>query len=322
MPDIISLLDLSNAKLDVDHIAEVATGQTNAGAPITASTDRYGNTIKTIPKVLDDIETGAQSMLTAYAPVYPAHVYGTGTLVLNPVGAGEYPARQVIENAPNRYVFAADFSELPYDMTQPFDDTKWIVVGTTASITPEMIGLGNVDNTSDVDKPISTAQAEALASKAPIDSPTFTGTVGGVAASMVVNTPTGAGAGDIVAINVQTALNELNTKKAAFAVPGQFVATQRTTPLVDNDLSFDVSARQDFICTPAAVGTLTFTNIAAGQKGEILLINSGGYAIAKAANVKCPGNMLGTISSTGTYRLAYACLDGTNVYVTSSSALT
>ena len=39
------------------------------------------------------------------------------------------------------------------------------------------VGLGNVDNTSDANKPVSTAQQTALDLKAPIASPTFTGTV-------------------------------------------------------------------------------------------------------------------------------------------------
>ena len=42
-----------------------------------------------------------------------------------------------------------------------------------------MVQLGNVDNTSDASKPISTATQTALNSKAPLDNPTFTGTVGG-----------------------------------------------------------------------------------------------------------------------------------------------
>ena len=42
------------------------------------------------------------------------------------------------------------------------------------------VGLGNVDNTSDTSKPVSTAQQTALNLKANIASPTFTGTVSGV----------------------------------------------------------------------------------------------------------------------------------------------
>jgi hypothetical protein len=66
--------------------------------------------------------------------------------------------------------------------------------GTVSGITATMVGLGNVDNTTDLLKPISTATQTALdtkssnsdlALKAPIASPTFTGTVSGITATMV-----------------------------------------------------------------------------------------------------------------------------------------
>lgn len=47
------------------------------------------------------------------------------------------------------------------------------------------VGLANVDNTSDANKPISTAVQTALNAKAPINSPTFTGTVSGITKAMV-----------------------------------------------------------------------------------------------------------------------------------------
>ena len=57
--------------------------------------------------------------------------------------------------------------------------------GTVAGITKSMVGLGNVDNTSDASKPVSTATQTELDLKAPIASPTFTGTVSGITKSMV-----------------------------------------------------------------------------------------------------------------------------------------
>ena len=57
--------------------------------------------------------------------------------------------------------------------------------GTVAGITSTMVGLGNVNNTSDANKPISTATQTALDLKAPSANPTFTGTVTGVTASHV-----------------------------------------------------------------------------------------------------------------------------------------
>lgn len=57
-------------------------------------------------------------------------------------------------------------------------DAVTSVAGKTGVVTlvKADVGLGNVDNTSDADKPISTATAAALAEKAPLASPTFTGT--------------------------------------------------------------------------------------------------------------------------------------------------
>lgn len=50
-------------------------------------------------------------------------------------------------------------------------DTEWV------TIDKDSVGLSNVDNTSDLDKPISTATQDELDLKAPIDQPVFTGGV-------------------------------------------------------------------------------------------------------------------------------------------------
>ena len=61
------------------------------------------------------------------------------------------------------------------------------VAGRTGAVTLAKgdVGLGNVDNTADTAKPVSTAQQTALNLKANIASPTFTGTVNGITKSMV-----------------------------------------------------------------------------------------------------------------------------------------
>ncbi len=59
------------------------------------------------------------------------------------------------------------------------------VTGSASGITSAMVGLGDADNTSDADKPISTAAQTALDLKAPLASPAFTGTVTGITAAMV-----------------------------------------------------------------------------------------------------------------------------------------
>ena len=52
-----------------------------------------------------------------------------------------------------------------------------VFTGTVAGITKSMVGLGNVDNIADADKPISQDTQNALDLKAPLASPEFTGTV-------------------------------------------------------------------------------------------------------------------------------------------------
>lgn len=69
-------------------------------------------------------------------------------------------------------------------------DAVTSVAGKTGVVTlvKADVGLGNVDNTSDADKPISTATAAALAEKAPLASPTFTGTPKATTAAADTNT--------------------------------------------------------------------------------------------------------------------------------------
>lgn len=100
-----------------------------------------------------------------------------------------------------------------------------------------------------------------------------------------------------------------------------FTASQRGTVTTDNDLSFDMNATNFFKCTPAANGTLTFTNITAGQSGNIWLDNSGGYTISAAASTYIASADLTTISTAGVYFLSYYS-DGTNVMVSATPAVT
>jgi len=99
-----------------------------------------------------------------------------------------------------------------------------------------------------------------------------------------------------------------------------FTKSQRGTVTTDNDLSFDMSVTNNFSCTPTGSGTLTFTNITAGQSGYVLLDNSGGYAITAATTTKVGSTFLSTVSTAGVYLISYMS-NGTNVYCTASGAL-
>ena len=93
----------------------------------------------------------------------------------------------------------------------------------------------------------------------------------------------------------------------------------------DNDGSFDLAVGNDFKCTTAGGLTLTFTNAAAGQSGNIMFINGGNHTIAAHADVAISAASLTAISATGTYHLAYYCsaASGSNsILVSASAALT
>ncbi len=86
-------------------------------------------------------------------------------------------------------------------------DTK--IATAVAALTKSSVGLGNVDNTSDANKPVSNATQTALDLKAPLANPTFTGTVSGVSKSMVGlgNVDNTADADKPVSTATQTALD-------------------------------------------------------------------------------------------------------------------
>jgi hypothetical protein len=99
-----------------------------------------------------------------------------------------------------------------------------------------------------------------------------------------------------------------------------WTGSQRATVVTDNDGSFDMNAGQNFSCTPTGSITLTFTNIANGQSGFILLANPTPQTVSLHANTKGDANLASTLSTAGTYLISYFS-NGTNVYLTTSGAI-
>lgn len=95
------------------------------------------------------------------------------------------------------------------------------VVNTPTGIVKGDVGLGNVDNTSDASKPVSTAQQTALDLKAPLASPSFTGivtTAGQIAFPAVHNASAGVNTLDDYEENVFTPV-------LTFVTPGDLAVT-------------------------------------------------------------------------------------------------
>jgi len=120
--------------------------------------------------------------------------------------------------------------------------------------------------------------------------------------------------------DIGTTVQGYDADTAKTDVTQNFTAPQRSADVVDNDGSFDLSAGQNFTCTPTGNITLTFTNIPDGQSGTIVLVNTGGHTISAHTNTKVMGaDMLTTITTAGTYVIGYIS-DDTNVRVYNSLA--
>jgi len=125
-------------------------------------------------------------------------------------------------------------------------------------------------------------------------------------------------------IDVVNGVQSYDADNAVTDAAQTFTASQSGF-ITDNSasLTFDLTATNNF---KAAVSTgtpaLTFTGMASasGQSGNIY-INNTGAVISAAASTVINSADLTTISTAGKYWLSYYC-DGTDVYVTSSTALT
>jgi hypothetical protein len=116
------------------------------------------------------------------------------------------PISTAMQNALN---LMANASEVTTSLAAKAPLNSPTFTGTVSGITKSMVGLGNVDNTADASKPISTATQTALDLKAPLNSPTFTGTVSGITKSMVGlgNVDNTADASKPISTATQTALD-------------------------------------------------------------------------------------------------------------------
>jgi len=124
----------------------------------------------------------------------------------------------------------------------------------------------------------------------------------------------------VVDADIGVTVQAYDADTAKTDVTQNFTAPQRSADTVDNDGSFDLSAAQNFTCTPTGAITLTFTNIPDGQSGFILLVNTTPQTVSLHANTKGDANLATTLSTAGTYLVSYYA-NGTNVYLTTSGAI-
>ena len=195
------------------------------------------------------------------------------------------------------------------------------------AVTKAQVGLANVDNTSDANKPVSTAQQTALNLKANLDSPTFTGTVSGITKSMVGlpladNTADSAknvlsatklttartiggvlfdGTANINLPGVNAAGNQSTTGNAATATKWQTARTITLNGDLTGSVSIDGSANVILSAAVAAnsiaLGTDTTGNYVAGNTAGTGIVVTG-----TEGEGWIPTITLSNVGTAGTYR--------------------
>ena len=164
------------------------------------------------------------------------------------------------ESLANAKIFVGDSNANAIARTVSGDatlaNTGALTLNTSAKTT---LGLNNLDNTSDANKPVSTATQTALDLKSNIASPTFTGTVGGITKAMVglSNVDNTTDAGKPVSTATQSAL-DLKANLAGPTFTGNTSAANLT-------LTGYLNAPASFTIDPATHGDITGTVVIAGN---------------------------------------------------------
>ena len=119
---------------------------------------------------------------------------------------------------------------------------------------------------------------------------------------------------------------KIETVAAGVQVTGRATSHDGSNAItVENDGSFDLSANNNFSCTTGGNVELTFSNIVAGQSGNIKLVVGSGHAITANQLVAINSSALTALNTAGTYNLSYYAVgtSGTSdVLVSVSGALT
>jgi Major tropism determinant N-terminal domain len=152
----------------------IGAGTSSLAIGTTSTTAKAGNWFPSFAEVTGTLST---AQLPPLAIVQPTAVASQAAMLALTAQRGDVAIRTDIGKT---YILSTD---------NPGTLADWLEIVSTSDVTSVAgrtgavvlakadVGLGNVDNTSDVNKPVSTAQQTALNLKADKASPTFTGTV-------------------------------------------------------------------------------------------------------------------------------------------------
>jgi hypothetical protein len=185
--------------------------------------------------------------------------------------------------------------------------------GTVTGIDGTAVGLENVDNTADVDKPISTPQQTALDLKAPLASPTFTGTVSGVSKAAVgLSSVDNTADVDKPVSTAQATADLLRVLKAGDTMTGLLALAAGAAGVGGLTIGADVSLYRSGSNQLATDDRFVVIRQTAGDIAHGILVNTGTIDVNYRHSVTAAGMLSwgnGTlVVDTNLYRLAAASL--------------
>jgi hypothetical protein len=161
------------------------------------------------------------------------------------------------------------------------------VINTPTGITKTDVGLANLDNTSDANKPVSTATQTALDLKANLANPTFTGTVNAAALTL---------SGDLTVNGTTTTVNSTTVN-----VTNAFVFEGTTADAFETTLTVTDPTADRTITLPDSTGTVvlrdstdTLTNKTINATSNTITVTSANVSDFNEAAQDAIGTILGT----------------------------
>lgn len=265
---------------------------------------------------------GLQTAIDGKANVVHSHSTAT-TLVDGFLSAADKAKLDSVAANANAYTHPSGDGNLHVPATGTTNDGRFLRAGSTAgslswsNLTKSEIGLGNVDNTADINKPISTATQTALDAKANLASPSLTGTptaptaAAGTNTTQLSTTAFVAAATAAVVGGAPTALNTLAKIAAAINNDAAFATTINTAISGKQNTSAiltavaGVAAQADrgvYFTSNTAASTFTLTSQGrallddADPAANRVTMGLGSISTQESSNVSISGGTIGGVA--------------------------
>lgn len=312
---------------NLSDVSNAATARANLGLSTTAnqtsSTDKNFVTDAQLAVIgnTSGTNTGDNAANSTYANDYRSANFVAGTNYLAPNGNGsaltgltESQIANLSNDLSGKQASNSNLTTIA-GLTATTDNFLVSVASAWASRTPAQVkttlALDNLNNTSDANKPISTATQTALDLKANLASPTFTGTVGGVTAAMV-------GLGNVTNESKATMFTNA-TFTGTFTAPNTTITNAMLAGSIDaatkltGVLPFANGGLSGTAATSATTGTMTVN-----MTSEIITITPTGACTFNASGGIAGQRVTFLITTSGT--TSFTLTWGTNFKTTATLA--